>query len=73
MGVFTFIRKEIYINRLVRNYKDIFSCDDMSEIKNLRYKYSVDELKEILNTLKESPIHIREDIKSLFKPHNSFL
>ena len=73
MGVFTFIKKEIYINRLVRNYKDIFQCDDMSAIKNLRYNYSVEELKKILYALKESPIHIREDIKSLFKPHNSFL
>lgn len=73
MGVFTFIQKEIYINRLVWNYKDIFQCDDMTAIKNLRQNYSVDELKKILNILKESPIHNREDIRSIFKPHNPFL
>jgi hypothetical protein len=73
MGLFNFIKKEKYINRLVRNYKDIFPCDDMSAIKNLRHNYSVDELKKILNILKESPVHLREDIKSLFKPHNPFL
>ena len=73
MGIFAFIRKEIMINRLVKNYKDIFYCDDMSAIKNLRYNYSAEELKEILDVLRKSPIHIREDIKSLFKPHNSLL
>jgi hypothetical protein len=73
MGLFNFIKKETYINRLVYNYKDVFQCGDMPAIKNLRYNYSVDELKKIFNTLKENPIHFRVAIKSLFKPHNSLL
>ena len=46
MGLFNFIKKETYINRLVYNYKDVFQCGDMPAIKNLRYNYSVDELKK---------------------------
>jgi hypothetical protein len=36
----------------VRVYRDVHFCDDMQAIQNLRNRYSVDQLKNILELLK---------------------
>ncbi|MDB4062233.1 hypothetical protein N9515_09915 [Vicingaceae bacterium] len=53
MGFFGFLKKESYVNRLVASYKIIYGCDDMTSINNLRRNYTKDELKSILETLKQ--------------------
>lgn len=73
MGLFSFIQKEILINRLVRNYKEAYHCDDMSAIMNLRSNYSKDELKEIINEFKNDPNIRGFNLKLYFKDHNSMI
>ena len=36
----------------MRVYRDVHFCDDMQAIQNLRNRYSVDQLKNILELLK---------------------
>ena len=52
MGIFSFFKKEIYVNKLVRSYRDVHLCNDMQAINNLRERYSVGQLKNIIEILK---------------------
>ena len=67
MGFFSFITKEKYINRLVKSYKIVYECDDMTSIKNLRENYTKDELKSILETLEKSENRGSLDLTLLLK------
>ena len=62
--------KEIYINRLVKTYVQIFECDEMSAILNLRANYTSAELKEILKDLQSHPEISGFEVYMLFKEHN---
>ena len=73
MGVFNFIKKEIYINRLARSYKEVFHCDDMVAIKNLRSNYTKDELKEIIDEIKNDPNITGLSLRCYFKDHNPMI
>ena len=73
MGLFNGFKKEIYINRLVRNYKLVYNCDDISAIKNMRTNYNSNELKEIIDEIKENSNQSLLSLRLLFKDHNSML
>jgi hypothetical protein len=73
MGLLRTLKKEIYINRLVRNYKVIFDCDDMIAIKNLRQNYDESELREIIKEIRENPNQSLLSLRLLFKDHHSML
>jgi hypothetical protein len=85
MGLFSFIKKEKYINQLVVAYKMVYGCGDMAAIECMRRNYTEKELKEILQTLKESEnqgslqqilflappfIEQREEVMEMDRKHN---
>ena len=53
MGIFGNIKKEMYINRLVRVFQMAYGCGDMAAIFCLRSDYTKDELKRIFDRLSE--------------------
>jgi len=53
MGFFGNLKKETYINQLASSFKLLYDCGDMAAIECMRKNYSANELKIILNELKE--------------------
>ena len=53
MGLFSFFKKEKYINYLASTYKLYYNCGDMAAIECMRNNYSADELKEIMKNIEE--------------------
>lgn len=51
------MEKELYINQLVAAFRITHNCGDMAAIECLRRNYSLDELKDITNDLKEAEAH----------------
>ena len=51
MGIFSFFKKEKHINHLVRAYRMVYGCSDMTAIHCLRHNYTEDELRMIRNGL----------------------
>ena len=42
MGIFDIFIKEIYINKLVRTYNEVYECDYTNSINTLRKNYTND-------------------------------
>lgn len=63
MGIFDKLKKEIYINKLVRTYKEVYECDDTTSINTLRKNYTKDELKLILAKYKENNKQVLDNEK----------
>jgi hypothetical protein len=63
MGIFDIFKKEIYINKLVRTYKEVYECDDTTSINTLRKNYTKDELKLILTKYKENNKQVLDNEK----------
>lgn len=53
MDLFNGIRKEMYINMLVKAYRLYYNCGDMAAIMCLRKNYTAKELKVIFNNIKK--------------------
>lgn len=53
MGFFDVLKKEAYINRLVKTYSHHYECDDMKSIDMLRKQCSAEQLKSILGEYKK--------------------
>ena len=53
MGILKSIKREKYINRLVKTYRYVYNCNDMEALINLRKHYSFEELERIYLTLKK--------------------
>jgi len=54
MGLFSNLKKEMYINKLVTTYKLYYNCGDMAAIMLLRENYSSNELKTLVKDIKNA-------------------
>lgn len=63
MGLFDSLKKESYINRLVKSYRSVYGCGNFAAVECLRANYTLEELKDIYNAFlkedKAGPLSMR--------------
>ncbi len=65
MGIFSTIKKEVYINKLVEPYCLFYASGDMEAIRILRENYSVNELKIIVSIIEKNIKNMLKQSKSI--------